>query len=121
MAAPRWSEDKSTIFVTIFEKYDRLWNSQHELYKNKDARISAIKDLIVDMRAHNIHMTEEDVRIRIKTVRTTYLAELRKIERAKMSGESYVPTCSWFNLIDRYLRKFANPRTVHNMVRPQKS
>lgn len=121
MATVRWSEDKSCKFINIYEKYECLWNTKSNEYRNRDARAKAIRKLIDDMLELGIQMTEDEVKNRIKAIRTTYMGELRKVEKAAKSGVStddlYHPTCAWFKDADRFLRHVVSIRPVfQNMV-----
>ncbi|KAK9687949.1 Alcohol dehydrogenase transcription factor Myb/SANT-like [Popillia japonica] len=82
MAASRWTEEKSRKFITVYENYECLWNTKSSAYKNRDARGAAVRKLISDMEELGIKMTEDEVRNRIKAIRTTYMSELRKVEKA---------------------------------------
>ncbi|XP_062550706.1 uncharacterized protein LOC134215559 isoform X2 [Armigeres subalbatus] len=112
----RWSEDKSLVFVQHYEKYRSLWDPSYKDYRNRDIRNQAIKLLSTDMECSGITMTTDDVKNRIKSIRTTYAAEKRKIEKSKKSGSSsddiYQPSCSWYEVADRFLRKSATIRPV---------
>ena len=121
MAASRWSEEKSCKFIAVYEKYECLWNTKSNAYRNRDARGAAIRNLMGDMEEVGMNMTEDEVRNRIKAIRTTYMAELRKVEKAAKSGVSiddlYQPTCAWFKDADRFLSHIVSLRPVfENMV-----
>jgi hypothetical protein len=68
------------------------------------------------MRELGVEMREDDLETRIKTIRTTYMSELRKVEKTQKSGASvddlYIPTCAWFKDADRFLRKVVSLRPV---------
>jgi hypothetical protein len=72
MATCRWSEEKSVKFVSVYEKYEYLWNSRCKEYKNSEARATAIRKLICEMRELGVEMRDEDVKARIETIRTTH-------------------------------------------------
>lgn len=120
MATTRWSEEKSCKFVNIYEKYECLWNTKLKEYRNRDTRGAAIRKIIEDMQELDIRMTEDDVRNRIKAIRTTYMADLRRVEKAAKSGASvddlYQPTCSWFKDADRFLRHVVSLRPVFENI-----
>lgn len=120
MATNRWSEDKSVKFVSVYENYECLWNTKCNEYRNRDVRAGAIKQLIKDMHELGVDMTEEEVKTRIKSIRTTYMSELRKVEKAARSGVSiddlYKPTCAWFKDADRFLRHVVIIRPVFENV-----
>lgn len=121
MATKRWSEDNSVKFVSVYEKYECLWNTKCSEYKIRDSRANAIRKIIADMQILGVEMNEEDVKTRIKAIRTTYMAELRKVKKAEKSGASvddlYIPTCAWFKEADRFLRNIVSLRPVfENLV-----
>lgn len=116
----RWSEDKSLIFVKHYENYKCLWDTGIKEYKNRDLRNQAIKGLITDMADSGIMMSEEDIKTRIKAIRTTYCAERRKVQKSSKSGagadDVYQPSCSWYADADRFLRKSATIRQVYQNI-----
>ncbi|KAK9737677.1 Alcohol dehydrogenase transcription factor Myb/SANT-like [Popillia japonica] len=60
IAASRWSEEKSCKFITVYEKYECLWNTKSSAYKNKDARGTAVRKLISDIEELGIKITEDE-------------------------------------------------------------
>jgi hypothetical protein len=50
MATSRWLEKKSLKFVSVYEKYECLWNSRCKEYKDRETRATAIRKLICEMR-----------------------------------------------------------------------
>jgi Fe-S-cluster containining protein len=72
MATSRRPEEKSVKFVSVYEKYECLWDSRCKGYKDRETRATAIRKLICEMRELGVEMREEDVKTRIETTRTTY-------------------------------------------------
>ncbi|XP_050294604.1 uncharacterized protein LOC126734839 [Anthonomus grandis grandis] len=77
------------------------------------------------MRENGIIMTIAEVKMRIKTIRTTYSAEVRKINSSMKSGAStddlYTPTCGWFKIADGFLRNTVILREMHDNLASQVS
>lgn len=59
-------------------------------------------------------MTQNDLKIKIKNIRTTYNRELSKLLKSKKSGAStnniYKPGLRWFEQADKFLRPVTEAR-----------
>lgn len=93
----KWNDQNTLLFLENFKNYQCLWNHKIDEYKDRTMRANSIKSLISDL---NLEITEEDIKHKIKTIRTRYTTELTKIKQSTKSGCSsddvYVPTLYWF-------------------------
>lgn len=93
----KWNDQNTLLFLENFKNYQCLWNHKIDEYKDRTMRVNSIKSLISDL---NLEITEEDIKNKIKTIRTRYTTELTKIKQSTKSGCSsddvYVPTLYWF-------------------------
>jgi len=59
-------------------------------------------------------LTEEDVKLKIKSIRSRYSSELAKVLKSEKSGagrdDIYVPKLFWFKQADLFLRSVCTPR-----------
>lgn len=101
MSDTRWESCTTFLFIDEYKKQICLWNSQHELYKNRHARNKAYRRIINTMGQHGIKMSVDAVRTKIRSIRTTYFGEMKKIDASKKDadgdGEVYIPTLRWYN------------------------
>ncbi|XP_046973937.1 uncharacterized protein LOC124540412 [Vanessa cardui] len=101
----KWSDNIMSRFLELYQQYECLWNNNTEVYKNRDARESAIQKIINEL---NLKMTEADIKNKIKSIRTMYRRELLLIIKSKKSGAApddvYRPRLNWFNQADSFLR-----------------
>ncbi|XP_026739262.1 uncharacterized protein LOC113502080 [Trichoplusia ni] len=99
----KWDTEKTIMFIEEY-RHDCLWEPKNNLYKNRDARESAYRKLIELMHLNGIVMTAKDVKNKIRSLRTTFFAELAKIEKSKTTGSGtsniYTPKLSWFNTMN---------------------
>ncbi|XP_072934354.1 uncharacterized protein [Epargyreus clarus] len=93
----KWNEQSTLLFLEHFKNYQCLWNHKLDEYKDRTLRANAMKSLISDL---NLEVCEEDIKHKIKTIRTRFTTELTKIKQSTKSGRStddiYVPMLYWF-------------------------
>lgn len=102
----KWTDADISKLLEIYQNYEVLWNPQVKLYRNHDARKSALQAILQHIDKSNL--TENDLKVKIKNMRTIYNRELTKLLRSKKSGcgteDIYKPTLSWFQQADNFLR-----------------
>lgn len=115
----KWSDADMDKFLDIYQEQELLWNPKNELYRNNEARKSALANIIEYMNKPNL--TENDLKTKIKNIRTTYKRELTKVLKARKSGagvdDLYKPVLIWFKKADVFLRVITEAReSKTNMV-----
>ncbi|CAH2084108.1 unnamed protein product [Euphydryas editha] len=80
------SEDQILKFVSLYRENTCLWDISSEDYKNKPMRQSALQKLCIGMEIEGF--TVEDVKNKIKSIRSTYYLELDKIKKSSTSDAS---------------------------------
>jgi hypothetical protein len=59
-------------------------------------------------------LTQEDVKLKIKSIRSRYSSELAKVLKSEKSGagrdDIYIPKLFWFKQADLFLRSVCTPR-----------
>ncbi len=112
--AVKWSVPTIETFFDLFEAFPSLWNSKCEEYHLTDHKDSDYKALVVALSKKNINVSEEQLKAKIKSLRTTYRSELSKIKISKKSGagtdETYVPKLAWFAKADKFLNEVTSYR-----------
>jgi hypothetical protein len=83
-----WNMEKSKLFVEEYLKHHCLWNTDSTKYRSKVEKTVAYQKL-----ASDFELTIEEVKTKIRSLRTTYKQEQNKI----ISIENYKPRLSWFH------------------------
>ena len=82
--------NKVVRLIGIWRQKEALWNMRSPLYKRADLKDVAIKEI-----AHEMAMNFEDVRKKLKSLRSVYVAEKKKVDASKASEagaeDLYVP------------------------------
>uniref|UniRef100_A0A2A4JNV3 MADF domain-containing protein n=1 Tax=Heliothis virescens TaxID=7102 RepID=A0A2A4JNV3_HELVI len=101
--------------VGIYRDYECLWNINHHLYRDNEARQAAYKEIL--QRLDIKDLTIKDIPNKIKNLRSSYYQELKKIKRnERISGTPYQPTLVWFAALDEFLRPFRTERSLFKQV-----
>ncbi|XP_050307424.1 uncharacterized protein LOC126744118 [Anthonomus grandis grandis] len=110
----KWTEDITVKFVELYKEEECLWNTQLVIYRNKQARESAIKRIVETMEIENFGPI--DVKNKIKTLRSTYVQEVAKIKKSQSSGaradEIYKPKMKWFSVMHMFLQTMDKRRVT---------
>lgn len=89
----RWSEQQTLQLIQLYKSYEFLWDRETELYKNIYARKQAYDAIVNEMEVPGL--TSQDVRSKIKNLRTAYYQELRKMASCKAKNKTFKPL-KWF-------------------------
>lgn len=102
----KWREDVTPLFLDLYKTHECLWNNKSEKYKNRVLREKAMKSLLSELNIPDL--SETDIKLKIKSIRTRYMAELNKVLKSEKSGigrdDIYVPKLFWFSQADSILR-----------------
>lgn len=94
----KWSDALTFKFLDLYQQHECLWNQTLVIYKNKDARDTAIQAIIVDMECEGLSI--DDIKNKIKTLRTMYKKKLNLVLKSMKSGagnaDIYKPRLVWF-------------------------
>jgi hypothetical protein len=95
----RWNDQLTCKYVELYKEHECVWNMNSTLYKRKDARQSAVEEMVRKMGLENF--TTKDAKQKIKSLRATYQQESHNIEKSLSSGAGlevvYKPSMKWFN------------------------
>jgi hypothetical protein len=93
-------------YVELYKEHECLWNMNSTPYKRKDARQSALEEIVKKMELENF--TTEDAKQKIKSLRVTYQQESHKIDKSLSSGagleDVYKPSMKWFTLMTKVMK-----------------
>ena len=98
----KWSEATTLKFVHLYCGLRCLWDTNLPEYRHQRTRHEAFQQLVVGMGLENFDTA--DARVKVKSLRNTYLLELKKIERAHLQNNVYVPAMKWFAVMDNAMR-----------------
>jgi len=79
-----WKDDHMETFLEIYWNHECLWNNKSENYHKTNIREKAYKILHTELNL--AHLSVNDIRAKIKTIRTRYCSELAKIRKSEKSG-----------------------------------
>jgi hypothetical protein len=119
----KWRDDHTQIVLDLLRNQECLWDFKSENYRNRNIRDKALEEMV---KALNIpDLTPEDVKQKIKSIRSRYSCELGKVlqseKRGAGRGDIYVPKLFWFKRADIFLRSVCTPRfTSSSKVSKQK-
>ena len=110
----KWNDGHIIDFLEAYRKYGALWDSSCPEYRNGTARERASVGMVEDLSLEGL--TVEDVKSKIKSIRSRYGAELGKIRRSERSGagvqDVYKPRLFWFTPADNFLRTVVQTRDL---------
>lgn len=95
-------------FLDAYESQESLWNPALESYKNKIARDEAYMQIIKGLNVPSL--TIHDIKLKVKSIRTTYTKELRLLTKHKEEGKPYTPKLFWFNRANAFLKNVSLSR-----------
>ena len=106
-----WESQHMAKFLEAYQRNELLWNVRSKDYHNKIRRQAAVSTMVKELNLPNL--TDSDVVAKIKTVRSSYGAELKKIRASERSGagtdDIYKPRLKWYQAADAFLRDVCFP------------
>lgn len=139
----KWKDDHTPLILGLLEDRQCLWNTKVPEYKNKVSIILIICIICIicfyftmkliscvwfvsklgskresvrtnSGRADLNGVTIDDLKAKIKTIRTRYASELSKVQNSLKSGagtdDIYIPKLFWYKQADTFLRSVCVPR-----------
>ena len=115
----KWGSYQTCKFVEEYYKHPCLWDATHRHYKDRDERSGAMSSIVSAMDINGFDISE--ARRKLKSIRTTYFMEKKKIANSRRSGAGaarvYWPKLAWFNVADQFLVKTFTARSDTNLGR----
>ena len=88
-----WTQSETLLLIAAFERCSCLWNTSLKVYKNKNKKQDAWRDIGTELK-----IRAEDAEAKMKSVLSAYRREKRKVTLSKKSGSGtadvFEPT--WF-------------------------
>jgi len=89
----KWRDDNTQLVLDLLRNQECLWNVKLENYRNRNIRDKALEEMVRELNIPNL--TQEDVKLKIKSIRSRYSSELAKVLKSEKSGAGrdgiYVP------------------------------
>jgi hypothetical protein len=117
----KWRDDHTQLVLDLLSNHECLWNVKSENYSNRNIRDKALEEMVKQLNIPDL--TREDVKLKIKSIRSRYSSELAKILKSEKSGagrdDIYAPKLFWFKQADLFLRSVCTPRLSSTKVTKQ--
>ena len=89
----KWMDDNTQLVLDLLRNQECLWNVKSENYRNRNIRDKALEEMVKQLNIPDL--TQEEVKLKIKSIRTRYSSELTKVLKSLKSGAGrdniYVP------------------------------
>lgn len=119
MVLTKWNSDTTSKFIALYRKQECLWKSDSLAYRDRNARNIGLRNIIEGMMLPDL--TPDEVKKKIKYLRSTYMVEVNKLRKSLRSGtgtgSKYKPTLSWFREMDSFIKYLqVNRKTPSTLV-----
>jgi hypothetical protein len=108
----KWRDDHTQLVLDLLSNQECMWNVKSGNYRNRNIRDKALEEMVKQLNIPDL--TQEDVKLKIKSTRSRYSSELAKVLKSEKSGAGqdniYVPKLFWFKQADLFLRSVCTPR-----------
>ncbi|XP_073811297.1 uncharacterized protein [Musca autumnalis] len=91
--------------ISMFRERECLWNTDSIKYRRSDLKTQALMEI-----ANEVDMNVEDVKKKIRSLRSTYIGEKKKVDQSIMEGcdaeDMYEPLLHWYgemSFLDDYI------------------
>lgn len=104
----RWPEELTIRFVELYKSHECLWNVHSPEYKDREFKRMALVNIAENMGIIGFGVNE--IRQKIKNLRSTYSQEITKIKKAQEmgGGHSYYPNIKWFETMNEIMNHNRN-------------
>ncbi|KAM7363654.1 uncharacterized protein ACRADG_000469 [Cochliomyia hominivorax] len=90
-----WTRSEILQLISLYREYECLWNPIHEDYNNIDTKLNAWLDI-----ANACGKEMDDVKRKVKNLRSAYVSEKRKCEASQDMGVNYRPNLFYYKEFD---------------------
>ncbi|CAK1593021.1 unnamed protein product [Parnassius mnemosyne] len=106
MVLTKWTPEMTSKFIYLHHEQECLWRIDSLTYRDRDSRNTALRNMIAGIELPDL--TVDDVKKKIKYLRSTYMVEVNKQEKSLRSGAGtstiYKSSLSWFNEMDAFIK-----------------
>ncbi|XP_046389012.1 uncharacterized protein LOC124157947 [Ischnura elegans] len=108
-----WNRTQVDTLIHLVRERPYLFDPRNSLYKNKGKRMSGFREIAEEMSPSRPNTIADDCKKKWYSLRTTYLAERRKVASSKKSGLGaeavYVPSLFYYHDI-KFIDEYTSPR-----------
>lgn len=115
MSSFKWNDGNMLSFLKAYRRQEILWNNKMSGYTNLRLRDQGYSAMLTELNLSKL--TIADIKAKIKSVRTRYVAELTKVRSSEKEEDVYEPRLFWFKAADAFLRKVSLPKSSSPQVR----
>lgn len=116
-ASNKWDLETTIKFIQLYKLHPCLWNSQSPEYKKKQKQYAAYNSIVQEMNITGFGTQE--VKNKIKRLRSTYVQENKKIQDSKNSGAGlsnvYTSNIKWLKEMEEVFSKDLNENAYLNV------
>ena len=94
MAPPKLSLADTFRIIKQYKENPCLYRKSHENYNDAPARRAALESIRESMGIPNA--TVEDIRRKLKSLRSTFMQEYKKVKNGQETEEQYIPRLIWY-------------------------
>jgi len=81
----KWRYDHTQLVLDLLRNQECLWNVKSENYRNRNIRDKMLEEMVKEL--NTPVLTQEDVILKIKSIRSRYSSELAKVLKSEKSGD----------------------------------
>ncbi|XP_037815031.1 uncharacterized protein LOC119605792 [Lucilia sericata] len=90
-----WTRTEITNLISLYRQYECLWNTSHEDYNNYEVKQNAWQDI-----AASCDKEVDEVKKKLKNLRSAYVSEKKKSEKSKDHGIDYKPNLFYYHELE---------------------
>jgi hypothetical protein len=80
----KWRDDPTQLVLDLLSNQECSWNIKSENYRNRNIRDKTLEEMVTQLNIPDL--TQEDVKLKIKSIRSRYSFELAKVLKSEKSG-----------------------------------
>jgi hypothetical protein len=77
----KWRDNHTQLVPDLLSNQECLWNVKSENYRNRNIRDKALEERVKQL--NTTDLTQEDVKLKIKSIRSRYSSELAKVLKSE--------------------------------------
>ncbi|KAG7175906.1 putative Alcohol dehydrogenase transcription factor Myb/SANT-like-containing protein 9 [Homarus americanus] len=76
-----WSREETMVLIELYRQHPCLWNVKVDMYRDRDKRAAAMRQITEDMNRSGTTVTTSNVKRKIESLRNQHRRELRKMQK----------------------------------------
>ncbi|XP_026760067.1 uncharacterized protein LOC113519213 [Galleria mellonella] len=108
MVSYDWNIETTITLISLYKENEFLYDNLHPDYKNRNKRLAALVKFaeIITEKTGKVCVVA-NIRRKLNSLRSQYMAEKMKVTKSKSEGEDYQPAAYWYPLL-QFLNKSTN-------------